>query len=67
MAIFAAYFGDPETEFTLIHNKQRLRFPYKVPVEVDADAAKYLKTLMKPNTEDPVFRFSGTKEKPLES
>lgn len=63
MAIFAAYYGDPETEFTLIHNKQRIKFPPKTPVEVDAEAAKYLKTLFKPNTEDPVFRFTGTKEK----
>lgn len=61
MAIFATYWGKPETEFTLIHNGTLIKFPYKVPVEVDTEAAKYLKGLIKPNTEDPKFRFSGSK------
>lgn len=63
MALYATYWGSPETEFTLVHNGAFIKFPYKVPVEVDTEAAKYLKTLMKKNTEDPKFRFSGTKDK----
>lgn len=63
MSIFATYYGKPETDFTLVHKGALVKFPYKIPVEVDAEAARYLKSLLKPGTEDPKFRFTGTKEK----
>lgn len=46
-----------------MHKDVRTEFPYYEPVEVDKEAAKFLRTLKKYNTDDPRFKITSDNEK----
>jgi hypothetical protein len=63
MKIFATYLGPKESKYFLMHKDVRTEFPYYEPVEVDKEAAKFLRTLKKYNTDDPRFKITSDNEK----
>jgi len=65
--IFATYLGPKETKYYHITSDHtRIHFPYREPVEVDKETARYLKGLLKPKTDDPMFKLSTDKKEEVD-
>lgn len=63
MKLFASYLGPQKTKYFLVTGGTRIEFPYQMPVEVTKEAAKYLRSLTKRNTDDPMFKITAEEAK----